>query len=110
MKGELRYAYEVKEVDGRTYDRYGVGDLFNGGIVVDGLCDGEWNVLLLVIRYEVRTGMQLVCELPIGWSVKFAHGLAVACHPEQCARAVPLNDISKPFDEWEELKPWTAQS
>ncbi len=46
------YYYECHEVPGGTYDQVDLGGEFMGGIVVDGLIDGDRNVLLVVTRHE----------------------------------------------------------
>ena len=45
------YYYEAWEVDDATYTRLGLGDQHEGGTVVDGLCDGTRDVLLIVTRH-----------------------------------------------------------
>ena len=47
-----RYYYQAWEVTGEGYDDVDIGGQFEGGIVVDGLCDGETNALIIVPRYE----------------------------------------------------------
>ncbi len=46
------YHYECHEVPGGPYDQVDLGGEFMRGIVVDGLIDGDRNVLLIVTRHE----------------------------------------------------------
>ena len=45
------YYYEAWEVDRETYDALELGGQHEGGVVVDGLCDGERDVFLIVTRH-----------------------------------------------------------
>ena len=47
------YRYHASEVDGRTYESYNIGDRYEGFEVIDGLCDNERNVLILITREEL---------------------------------------------------------
>ena len=52
-----RYYYQAWEVTGEGYDNVDIGGEFKGGTVVDGLCDGETNALIIVTRYERGPGI-----------------------------------------------------
>lgn len=43
--------YSTFEVTDTEYRHHSIGDTYNGGEVVEGTCDTDRNVLLLVVRY-----------------------------------------------------------
>lgn len=46
------YYYLAWEVTQAAYDDIDIGGPYGGGTVVDGLCDGETNALIIVTRHE----------------------------------------------------------
>ncbi len=50
--GGPRYHYRAWEVGKACYRNTDLGEQFQDGTVIDGLCDGERNVLLIITRHE----------------------------------------------------------
>ncbi len=46
----MKYSYQAWEVDDAVYNRYNIGDTYQGFVVIDGLCDEERNILILITR------------------------------------------------------------
>ena len=59
-----RYYYQAWEVTGEGYDDVEIGGEFKGGTVVDGLCDGETNALIIVTRHESEPATSICTSMP----------------------------------------------
>ena len=45
-----KFVYEAIPIDSNTYDRLDLGSDYNGGVVVDGLCDDDQH--LVIVKYK----------------------------------------------------------
>ena len=50
------YSYLAWEVDRETYDAADIGSKHEGGVVVDGICDGDRNALVIITRHGGNDG------------------------------------------------------